>query len=365
MLRRRRPTAPSEPSPTSTPTTGDERGPAPDAAEAPAPAVRWTEHGPEAPAPVAEEPARVVDEPLAMPALPNEPPVTDAPGDGAPAEDLDTIRARLAARGLVRTEPSVRIRDIAGGRPDSPPAPIAPSKGDPFEPAPSPEDSVSDDAEALDPEPFGPTALTRCPSCRTTQQVAVDATGYKCDNCDKVWRWGVCTSCSHLSLTMARQESWRCTGCGAYSRSWWRTATAPREAQEVTRRKRADAAEQERQRVLAIARRRRWKLILGGVMIVLLAGASALIFRSTDTSSPAEHTRVTCANWTRLKSDIANGALTAVELDNALRDLADGAELAQPEVHLAADRLADAGRPGQATFLVASTQLSDACAAER
>lgn len=345
MLRRRRT---SDTPPQASPSTSD----APPAGSSAAPAVRWTEHGPEGPA--------------VEPNAPVEPLESAPPGEApAPAEDLDAIRARLAARGLVRTEPSVRIRDIAGGRPDTAPAPIAPSKGDPFEPPPAPEESVSDDAETLEPEPFGPTSTVRCPSCRTTQQVAVDATGYKCGNCDKVWRWGVCTSCSHLSLTMARQESWRCTDCGAYSRSWWRTVTAPREAQEVTRRKRALAAEQERQRVLAIARRRRWKLILAGVVVVLLAGASALIFQSSDTSSPVEQTRVTCANWTRLKSDIANGALTPVELDTALADLAAGAELAQPDVQLAADNLAAAGRPGQATFLVASTQLSDACAATR
>jgi hypothetical protein len=292
---------------------------------------------------------------------------TPAGEEAAPegAEDLEAIRARLAARGLVRTEPSVRIRDIAGGRPEAPPAAITPVKGDPFEPAPSPEDAVGDDAEALDPEPFGPSALTRCPSCRTTQQVAVDATGYRCGNCDKVWRWGVCTSCSHLSLTIARQESWRCTDCGAYSRSWWRTATAPREAQQVVARKRADAAEREHQRILAVARRRRWKLIAGGVVVVLLAGVSALIFSSTDASSPAEQTRATCASWTRLKSDIANGALTPAELDVAVSDLATQAEEATPDVQLAADRLVDAGRPGQATFLVASTELSDACATAR
>lgn len=325
--------------------------------------MRWTEHGPEAVA----EPASASE--LAEPALPEEGGAPDevAKPESASAatpagEDLDAIRARLAARGLVRTEPSVRIRDLAGGRPDPTPAPIVPTKGDPFEPPPSPDEAVSDDAEALEPEPFGPKSSVRCPSCRTTQQVADDATGYRCGNCDKVWRWGVCTSCDHLSLTMARQESWRCTSCGAYSRSWWRTATAPREAQEVTRRRRAEAAERERQRVLALARRRRWKLVLAGVIVVVLAGVSALIYSSDDAGTPAERTRATCSTWTRLKSDIANGSLTGAQLDAALAELAAGAELADNSVALAAEALADAGRPGTATYLVASTQLSDACA---
>lgn len=318
------------------------------------------------PAPAAPAPDPVATD-AADPVAPAEPAVRwveDPPG-GEEAADVDAVKARLAARGLVRTEKSVRIRDIAGGRPDAPAHPIVPSKGVPFEPEASSEGSVDDDAEALEPEPFGPTAPIRCPSCRTTQSVAVDATGYACGNCDKVWRWAACSSCDHLSLTIARQESWRCTGCGAYSRSWWRTATASREAQEVLRRKRVEAAERERQRILAIARRRRWKLIASGVVVVLLAGASALIFSSSQASSPAEQARATCSEWTRLKSEIANGALTPVEIEVALADLATDAESADPEVQLAVDRLAGAGGPGQAAYLVASTELSDACTTRR
>lgn len=350
MLRRRPPPSAETPDTAAAPPS-DGLAPPPEHVPPAAPtAVRWTEHGPEPVAVAAATPA----EPGDVPATPAEPPEPGAP------DDLDTIRARLAARGLVRTEPSVRIRDIAGGRPAPPPSAPAPL-ADPFLPAAPDDGGIGDDAEALEPEPYGPTALVRCPSCRTTQQVAIDATGYRCGNCDKAWRWAICTSCHHLALTIARQESWRCGECGAYSRSWWRTATAPREAEEVMRRKRADAADRERQRVLAVARRRRWKLIAAGVVVVLLAGAAALIFSATDASSPEEQTRATCANWSRLKSDIANGALSGAALQDALVNQANEAGIAASDVQLAAANLTKAGKPGDATFLVASTQLSDAC----
>ncbi len=341
------------------------------------PTVRWTEHGPEPVADVApvEAPEAIADGPavgdLDVANDPHPPVATrPTPSSALPADettsDFDTLRARLTARGLVRTEPSVRIRDVAGPAPEAPHTRIAVYKGIVNSDTEAPVDtSAPGDVDAIEAEPFGPTVLTRCPSCRTTQQVAIEATGYHCRNCDRKWRWGICSSCSHLSLTIARQESWRCTDCGAYSRSWWRTDTATRESQEVTQRKRADAAKREHERVHAVAKRRRWKVILAGVVIIALAGLSALVFSSADTSSAAEQTRATCASWSRLKSDIANGALSAPELRADLTELAASADLADPDVQLAADRVTTAGLPGDATFLVASTALSDACAATR
>lgn len=276
--------------------------------------------------------------------------------------DLDAIRARLTARGLVITAPPVRIRDVAGPPPEAQPS-IDPDIARRLQPLAEPENVVGDDAEALDPEPYGPTVGVRCPACRTTQKVAADATGYKCADCDKVWRWAVCSRCDHLALTIARQESWRCADCGGYSRSWWRTAGARPEAQRVTSRKRTEAAEREHRRILAVARRRRWKLIVGGIAVVMLAGGSALIFSETDVASPADESRAACATYTGLKSALANGAITAPDLREQLAALAKSAEAATPDVQLAAVGLAKSGRPGDATFLVASTQLSDACAA--
>ncbi len=297
-------------------------------------------------------------------------PVAPVPAEPDPdATDVDSVRARLAARGLVRSTPSVRIRELAGGPdPLAPRRPVNPYKGTldrgtPPTPAPASTHSV-EDPELLEAEPFGPKTVTRCPSCRTGQPVAVDATGYRCGSCDKVWRWAVCGSCDSLSLTIARQESWRCR-CGAYSRSWWRTPTALRDAAAVAARKRSVAADQERARILTLARRRRWKVLLAGAVVIVLAGLSALVFTANDAAGPAEATRVTCARWDSLKSALANGSLGGAEIDAATSELAAGAETAASDVQLASHDLADAGRPGRAAFLIASTRLSDACAGAR
>jgi hypothetical protein len=318
----------------------------------------WTEDGPtERPDAPAAPPAPVTEAESPDTAVDPGAPRLHAPAHG---DSVDALKARLASRGLLRTEPSVRIREVTDPAPAvaTPIVAITPH----FEPLEPTVPSVDDDAEALEPEPFGPTAPVRCPSCRSSQPVAVDATGFRCGTCDKVFRWAVCSSCDGLSLTIARQESWRCGHCAGYSRSWWRTATAPKEAQEVARKKRSDAAERERRRILERARRRRWKILLAGFLAILACGLSAMVFTSTDASSPQDTARGVCADFTRLKSDIANGSASTAQVEAAIGDLSRRADAATPEVQLAAKELHAAGRPGDATFLVASTKLADACA---
>jgi hypothetical protein len=253
-------------------------------------------------------------------------------------DDIETVRERLAARGLIRFEPNPRI-------PEAPaPDPLA-------------------DAEALEDPPLGPAAAVACPACRQRTEVVVGATGFRCRWCTKVWRWAACGSCAELAVVIARQESWPCGGCRAYTRSWWRTATAPREAQEIAERKKQRAAADHRARQLAAAQRRRWKLVGGGVAAVVVAGVGALLFTSVDTSSPAEQTRIACERFVRFKSNAANGTLTAGEIDAEIDGIAEAAESGLPEVQVAASRLAGAGRPGDAAFLVASTAMSDECSA--
>lgn len=217
------------------------------------------------------------------------------------------------------------------------------------------------DAEALEPEPAGPRSRTRCPDCHRVQEVAVDATGYRCDGCDAVWRWASCSWCEELVVTRARQESWRCGPCGGYTRSWWRTTTTPREALLIVGRKRSEAAGRQRDRVLEAARRRRWKVVASGVAVVLVAGLSALVFTSGDAASPAARSAATCATWSRLRSDVANGRLASAQLSAALTDLAATADGGTAEVALPAAQLAAAGAPGTPRFLVAATLLTDAC----
>ncbi|MBW3650988.1 MAG: hypothetical protein KY458_10510 [Actinobacteria bacterium] len=274
---------------------------------------------------------------------------------------VEALRARLAARGLVRTEPSVRIREVTPDQPRPAPAALATWT----EPAPEAEEAEAGAAEALEPEPDGPRAPVRCPTCRGTTQVAVAATGFRCPSCDRVWRWAICDGCDDLALTVARQESWRCGACGHHTRSWWRTGTAARERAQVQERRREDAARRERERAMAAARRRRWKLVAAGVFLVVVTAGIAGVVTLAGGGSPAEHSRAACSRYERVRTQIVNGTLSAPAAAAELAEVRELANAADPDVAAAAAELAAAGRPGTAKYLIASTKMSDACAAAR
>ena len=312
----------------------------------------------EEPGPAHAEPAEELAEEPGSPAEEPGPAPVEA---AAEPEDMspEALRARLAARGLLRTEPSVRIREVSPGQPRPAPAPAV----EPTWTEPAPEgDDAGADAEALEPEPDGPRAPVRCPTCRDVNSVAVAATGFACPNCRRVWRWAVCGGCKELALTVARQESWRCGTCGHLNRSWWRTETAARDRVQVQERRQEEAARRERERVLALARRRRWKIIVAGLLLVLATAAGAVVVTVGGSSSPAEHSRAACNRFERLRTQIANGTLRGAEVDAEIGEIRQLANEADPDVAAGAAQLAAAGRPGTARFLIASTEMADACA---
>ena len=272
---------------------------------------------------------------------------------------IEALRARLAARGLVRTQPSVRIREVT---PDQP-RPAAPAPVEWASSATQPDDSDVTEAKALEAEDDGPRTPVRCPTCRSTTQVAVSATGFQCSNCDRVWRWAICGACNELGLTVARQESWRCGACGNHTRSWWRTGTAARERGLVQDRRRDEAARRERERVLAAARRRRWKLIVAGIVVVLLAAAVAGVVTLGGRTAPGDHSRAACNRYERFRTQVANGTLSGPAAAAEVAEIRELAAEAETDVAAAAAELAAAGPPGTAKFLIASTQMADACAA--
>jgi hypothetical protein len=179
-------------------------------------------------------------------------------------EGIDAVRERLAARGLLRTEPEVRIRDVAPPveRPQAPPAPA--------------------------------------------KEIA------------------------RLEMPVMPV----------------RPATA-------------------RPRPVAGVPRRRWGFVVVVVsaLVVLLAVVALVMVAGAGASSPAEHSRLACDRFVSFKSSAANGTMTAAAIDAELDRIATMAAEATPAVRGAATKLASSGRPGQAVFLVASTEMSDACAA--
>jgi ribosomal protein S27E len=318
----------------------------------PVPTVRWTEHGPE-PLETGSAASRmfgVVDE------SENVTPAPVPTPEPVPA-DLESIKARLAAKGLVRDQPAIRIREVAG---DAPRPVVA------FEPEPvlTNGNRITDDdlgdPEELEPEQPGSTTTVRCPSCRTPQAVPDAATGYKCRSCAKVWRWATCGTCFDLGLTIARQESWRCS-CGGYTRSWWRTPTRAAEHRRVAEARATDAADRRRRQAYDKARRRRWKLIaLGAVAILATAGVAIRVSsNSTPVTARGANGRV-CDAFADLQRGI-NGRVPAAEIRSAADSLAAESVGAVDRIRIPAQQLAGSGQPGDKPFDDAAAALGNAC----
>jgi hypothetical protein len=289
---------------------------------------------------------------------------TDAAADApaAPGEELqgiDAVRARLAARGLLQTGPAILVPKEP--RPDRP-VWIEPAIDDGDERT-HPLD-VAEDEWDVKPEGSG-YAIQPCPQCRGTRSWPVDVTRFRCHICERAWRWAVCQSCEGLSFTIERQESWRCR-CGQLNRAWWRTDAAQRDklAQGVVVRRRDAAAAAERARVRAGMRKRRWKLIAGAVVGVLLVAVFVIAVRAAEPTQ-AGGTSATCAHFGRLRANLASGTVGASELSTQLDQLKVESASATPAVQKAVVDLVAAGHPSRTAFLAAQTSLADACAAAR
>jgi len=286
-------------------------------------------------------------------------PVPDAGLIGADAHDgdsIDAIRARLAARGLVVQGPAVIV-------PDAPPVAerpvvlddvLAEAEGD------SHPNAVAEDDWDVATED-GALVSVGCPQCRGTQLTPIDVTRFRCRSCERAWRWAVCESCDEVGFAVERQESWRCK-CGHFTRSWWRTDVARRDALVVVARRRDLAARTERDVVRAGMRRRRGKIIAGAMVGLVLVLGFVLSVRAGD-RTPAAGTAETCRQFERLRADLGSGTLSAAELSDSLAKLADAAGVADTAVHDAAIELAAVGSPSKTAFLIAQTNLADACTA--
>lgn len=276
-------------------------------------------------------------------------------GESDGGESIEAIRARLAARGLLvqgpaivvprceRPEKAVVLDDV-----------LAEAEGD-LHPNAVPEDDWDMPSDG------GPLVEVRCPQCRGTQKTPVDVTRFRCLTCQRAWRWAVCNGCDELAFTVERQESWRC-GCGHFSRSWWRTDTAHRDGLIVVARRRDLAAQAERAKVKAGMRKRRWKIIAFAVVGLVLVLGFVVKVRTGETT-PAAGTAETCRLFGHLRSDLGSGTLTGEELEVSLEALGDAASIADPAIHDSALELVAVGSPNKAAFLVAQTNLADACTA--
>jgi hypothetical protein len=107
-------------------------------------------------------------------------------------------------------------------------------------------------------------------------------------------------------------------------------------------------------------RKRRWKIVAFGVVgLVLVLGMVAYI-RLNDPSTSLG-TRATCNSVDRLRSDLASGRLSRQDFRIRLRQIQDQSNGVDTDVSDAVVELAGAGEPGTTRFLVAQTNLGDAC----
>ena len=105
-------------------------------------------------------------------------------------------------------------------------------------------------------------------------------------------------------------------------------------------------------------RGRRW-LAAGAVVVLLLL--VVLAGALSGGSSPVGRSRAACARYDRVRTGVTNGVLTGRALGAALADVQGEARGGVPAVADAATQLVEAGDPGSAAFLLASTTLADAC----
>lgn len=274
-------------------------------------------------------------------------------GDGDHVEvelsPVDAARARLAARGLLQTQPAVVVPKEARPAMEG----TAPRE-EPSIPDLKPKHWAAVPEDTWDVEPGGPDVVVACPQCRQPVHRPLESTRVVCKPCDRAWRWATCTSCDALALTVERQESWRCAPCGQFTRSWWRTPAARRDAAHVVARRKHEAMLQERARMRAGMRKRRWKLIAFGVAASVLTAAAVFAVRAAEPPT-ATGTDVVCERVARL------GPALGEHIDAELPLLEAEAAGAAPEVARAVEGLRAAGPPGSAAFLVARTALVDAC----
>lgn len=266
---------------------------------------------------------------------------------------IDAVLARLRERGLLVDRP---VAPSAAPLP-RPPAPAASAASGPPQdrqrPAPGDEWDVESQGGVL--------VAVRCPKCGIDQQWPGDVTRFRCRLCQRAWRWAVCERCGELGFPLENQEIWRCRSCGHFSRAWWRTSGAARDALVVVARRRQLVTAAYRQGAKAV--RRRWILVAAVAAAVTALVAVAALALVGGSTAPAAGTDETCRQFERLRSDLGSGTLEAAALRERLEALQTASGGASPAVASAVAKLVSVGRPSEAAFLVAQTELADACAA--
>ena len=260
---------------------------------------------------------------------------------------LEDVRARLEARGLLRTgsgagaAASFRLPEIAS------PTIVLPDAGD---------GQVASEAIVV---AGAPLVAVACPSCAASRHVGINRTGFECTACDEAWRWAICSGCDRLALTSERQESWRCRACDGLMRSWWRTSLPTDEPTRVIRRRTAQFASHTATAVVheqrTSNRRTLVRVALAALALVLVLAGVAVARAAGGVSSGSP-----CGQFDRLVGQIQTGTLQGDAAQVELRALAEAAG-DRADLRSAANAMAAAPSVMSTEFAVARTAFQDAC----
>lgn len=264
--------------------------------------------------------------------------------------DLDEVRARLAERGLLREESHKVESSVADLDRAARPAPVIPK---PQRPKVRPADERDD---------LGVVTIG-CPACAHRQPAPVEETRFRCDGCRIRWVWAICSSCRTLAVVDDDVPSWSCPTCDGSNRSWWHLDER-NEAVKVSAERRHLARDREEQRARAGVRRRARKLIGSLAALVVVVLGAVLVVSVSGGPTPEEAAGSICRQFTTLRSEISNGAISKSAMRGMLGDLQEEAKSATADLQSAAALAVDtAGDPGSSQFKQAMTEVEDACAA--
>lgn len=259
---------------------------------------------------------------------------------------LEEVRARLEARGLLRTgggsAAPLRLPEVASS------TIVLPDAGD---------GRVSSEAVVV---AGAPLVAVACPSCSAGRHVGINRTGFECSSCQEAWRWAICGDCDRLALTSERQESWRCRACDGLMRSWWKTSLPTDEPTRVIRRRTEQYATHAATAVVHEQRSASRRTLVRAAAVALLVVLAASAFTVLRAAGRVE-SGAPCGQFERLVGRIQTGTLQGEAARAELQALAD-ASRNRADLRVAATAMAAAPSVMSTEFAVARTTFQDACA---
>ena len=203
-----------------------------------------------------------------------------------------------------------------------------------------------------------PTEPVHCPECLRPNDVALDASSFRCTGCQIHWVWVICSNCNDFTLQKGAESFWSCQLCGTTQRGWWRGGDVQTELYMVV----AQRAKGRMAFTVAVERQRRtkWVVIAGGVVLAAAAlfGASRLL--SSAALSPEQQSRIACTRYSQVQNADTGGASPS-EFQDGLKNVGAAGKGATPEIAMASARLGRVDISNHESYANAAAAMTAAC----